>query len=307
MTVHSASQTDISQRQFVVNRFLWIFIAVIALVDAIWLWRAGIGMDAKFWWFTLPVLLACLMLGAFYRTVRKDDRLFLFSQAGAQIISGTIALAVFSYVTAGLGFPMVDEQLIAADKVFFFDWKQWVLWIDRSPALVTLLTLAYDSSAVQMLVILPLLFFYRHIDHVQRYLIVFLFSAFVVIVISTLIPAVAGYAFYQLESKDFHSIDTQMALQHVSDLMAMRNHTLEVMPSDLKGIVTFPSFHAVIAVLLIYACWPLPKLLVITLPINLMMLVSTLSNGGHYLVDVISGVIIALSGIVFAKRVLPAS
>ena len=87
----------------------------------------------------------------------------------------------------------------------------------------------------------------------------------------------------------------------------MRNHTITQMPFEMKGLVTFPSFHAALALLLVYASLPLRGVVVVSYVINMLMLVSTPANGGHYLVDVLSGLAIAWHSIAVAKRILPES
>jgi membrane-associated phospholipid phosphatase len=67
--------------------------------------------------------------------------------------------------------------------------------------------------------------------------------------------------------------------------------------TDLGGIVAFPSYHAVLGVLLTYAhrggvlLWPVAAL-------NAVMLVSIPSEGGHYLIDLVAGVPTAVFTIV---------
>jgi membrane-associated phospholipid phosphatase len=69
------------------------------------------------------------------------------------------------------------------------------------------------------------------------------------------------------------------------------------MSANGGGIVTFPSMHAAIAVIYIYCARHRLWALLVLAPWNLMMLASTPTVGGHYLVDVIAGIAIALASI----------
>ena len=293
-------------KQFRVSRYIWYFISLIGIIDGIWLWCIGMGIDGRAGVFSFCVLAGCLAVSAFYRCIRKDDTIALFCQIAAQIIAGSAALAVLSYLGAGLTFPLYDETYIAADHFLHFNWRNWVLGLDKWPKAVGLLTIAYRSFEVQMLIMLSLLFYYRHTDHIQRFLIAFIYSGFVVVVVSTIFPATGGYDYYHLGSNQLQHVDAEGGAQHLFDLVAMRNHSMTILPTDFKGLVTFPSFHAAVAVLLIYASLPLPWLAIAVVPVNLLMLVSTLANGGHYLVDIISGLLIAWSAIAISRRILPA-
>ena len=294
-------------RQFLISRYLWYVIFAIGIVDAVWIGAAGMSVHPKVWFFTLPVTLGGLALGAFYRYVRKDDMIFLFSQVGCQLVIGTLVLAMFSYVTARMNLPLLDEQFVAADHWLLFDWHAWVVWLDQWPVAIRLLTLCYSSCEVQMVILLPLLFFVRHTDHIQRFLIAFLYSGVVVIILSTLFPAAGGYDYYHITPQQLAHVDVVNGAQHLKDFMGMRNHTITQMPFEMKGLVTFPSFHAALALLLVYASLPLRGVVVVSYVINMLMLVSTPANGGHYLVDVLSGLAIAWHSIAVAKRILPES
>ena len=69
----------------------------------------------------------------------------------------------------------------------------------------------------------------------------------------------------------------------------------------LKGIITFPAFHAASAILLTYPCRHCKPLFGAVRVINGLMLISIPTEGGHYLVDVIAGVLVAVLSI-FAFR-----
>src|SRR5262249_14325691 len=73
------------------------------------------------------------------------------------------------------------------------------------------------------------------------------------------------------------------------------------------GAVTFPSFHAAAAILYAWALWPLRWVRPFSLAVNGLMLVATPIGGGHYLVDVLAGVMVAagsISAARFAARLL---
>jgi membrane-associated phospholipid phosphatase len=55
----------------------------------------------------------------------------------------------------------------------------------------------------------------------------------------------------------------------------------------VEGIVTFPSFHAIWALLLILAMptWPM-------IILNGLMIISTVTTGGHYAIDVVAGMLV---------------
>ena len=67
-----------------------------------------------------------------------------------------------------------------------------------------------------------------------------------------------------------------------------------ISPANVKGLIGFPSFHAVLAVL---PLWSVRRLRAVRLPLalfNLLMLAATPIQGGHHLVDVLGGIAVAV-------------
>jgi membrane-associated phospholipid phosphatase len=71
--------------------------------------------------------------------------------------------------------------------------------------------------------------------------------------------------------------------------------------NGIIGLVSFPSFHAGAAVLLATATRNLKWFWAPFLVFNVMILIGTISEGGHYFVDVIAGCLFALSAIPVAR------
>jgi membrane-associated phospholipid phosphatase len=92
---------------------------------------------------------------------------------------------------------------------------------------------------------------------------------------------------------------------YVEDLVGLRHGSLPSLNIMLlKGVIAFPSFHAVLATLFAYAHRRSPTFLPMV-AFNALMLLSIPSEGGHYLVDVLGGV--AVGGLaILMTRVLPA-
>jgi membrane-associated phospholipid phosphatase len=61
-----------------------------------------------------------------------------------------------------------------------------------------------------------------------------------------------------------------------------------------EGIISFPSLHAGLAVILVIAVWPIPILGWAALVLNVAMLVATPIEGSHYFSDILSGIAVAI-------------
>ena len=88
--------------------------------------------------------------------------------------------------------------------------------------------------------------------------------------------------------------------------LGLRDGTFrQLMAVGAEGIITFPSLHAALAVILIAAFWPVPLARWISLVVNALMLAATPIDGSHYLIDILAGIGIAV-GCIYAARALVA-
>jgi membrane-associated phospholipid phosphatase len=73
--------------------------------------------------------------------------------------------------------------------------------------------------------------------------------------------------------------------------------------AEMKGIVAFPSFHAELGILLANMArgrkWFLPVLI-----LNVALLTSVITEGAHYGVDVLGGVVVALVAVAASRSIL---
>src|SRR6185312_4741850 len=79
-----------------------------------------------------------------------------------------------------------------------------------------------------------------------------------------------------------------------------------VSPTAVKGLIGFPSYHAVMALIAMrfawnmgWARWPL-------LALNLLVLVSVPVEGGHHLVDLLAAFPVAWASLALSRRRVPA-
>jgi hypothetical protein len=73
---------------------------------------------------------------------------------------------------------------------------------------------------------------------------------------------------------------------------------------QMQGLVTFPSFHTCFAITLAWCFRDFRRLFPIAILVNAAVLVSTLTEGGHYLVDVLAGIVITIACIVLRQMVV---
>ena len=289
----TAYSTLLSPRPFAINRMIWYVIAAIGVLDLVLAQALGIGFSASAETAPLALLAfaTCIALSLVYRYARRDDQIFLFTQSAAQMILAILTLGVLSYLTAWTRFPLTDPWLIIIDRFFFFDWREWLAWLNRYPTLAAILSLIYISSGFQIIAIMIALLFSKQAAGIQRLLVAFFCAGLLTIILAMLFPAVGGYVHYDIDvASAFPGLQPAAARVHELPLLGMREHSTHILVFPMQGLVTFPSFHCALSLLLIYACRPLRRLQLIVVPLNLLVLLSTPADGGHYLADILGGV-----------------
>ncbi len=74
----------------------------------------------------------------------------------------------------------------------------------------------------------------------------------------------------------------------------------------VTGLVGFPSFHTVMALMALFALWPYRIARFVLVPVSLLLLPGILAHGGHNLMDVLAGAAIAVGSWMLGLRIYDA-
>ena len=88
-------------------------IAALAICD--WLWARHTGLTFGHWTQAAILIGLLLALGFFYGSIRRNAQLADMALWGALVAAFSFAAAIFTYLTATLGFPLVDSELARVD------------------------------------------------------------------------------------------------------------------------------------------------------------------------------------------------
>jgi len=281
------------------GRAKWLVVGAIIAVDSIGLAHYGIHLN----WAGLERGGGALALLAgtagFYTYRRPNDRIVDVAHTTALLVAFFAAAAVLSYLVIATDLPLVDAELSAADRALGFDWPAWFAWVHEHPTPHFVLRLVYASAIPQVEAIVLYLAFTGQAERNSELLWTLMLSLLVIVPISALLPAAGAWVHYD-------AMQLANAAQ-IRDFMAMRGGTLrELDLSRLEGLINFPSFHTTLAVLFAYVMRRRPVLFTAAVLLNGVMIVSVLTEGGHYLVDVIAGAAVT-GGAIWATARLEAA
>ena len=294
----------------------WSTVAFIVFVVVLWLLVSRLRpiLSQDFWlpFLYMAGLLACSRVFRFIHTrVREDinpiaNAMRIVCERSALAIHASLfcftlfaGVLVFSYLSASLGWPLRDSELAAVDKWMGFDWIEFLRITNSSSNIGYSLTLAYKSTAVQMFLLSIFLSLAGKRERLSEVLALLAITALATVLINMAIPAAGAYAFYSPSREMFSHFSQLAGMWHYEVLLQLRTLPTPVLDfAKVEGLVTFPSFHTVLAIITTYGTRDHKYLFLPVACLNAAVIVSTLPEGGHHLIDVIAGVAIAVGSIV---------
>ena len=200
---------------------------------------------------------------------------------------------MLNYLGARAAFPLIDAWLHRADVALGFNWMAHVARVNSHPQIISLLAFVYKQISPVLLLTFFILAAMRDARRLHEYISLLFMTLMVVNICSIFLPATGAYAFLHPSADMTGNMPPDIAGRHsLIDFMALRTGEMTSAAFDkVTGIVTFPSFHAIAALL---TTWVLRDRKIFFWPFaifNLISLVSAISIGGHYLTDLIGGAV----------------
>lgn len=243
--------------------------------------------------------------GLLLRRLGGAKRLATFAEAQALMILGTITAAAVAMVALRSGAPMADSALESADATFGLHAQSVVAWVATWRISLEPLRNLYNSAFPEAALSLFLLSLLGRRLEAWRLCFLFLVTLLSCAIISFAVPAYGS--FVHAAPATVRGLPPGAGSFWWDALNRCRSAPVAVLTiNDLGGVIAFPSFHTIIALLTMQA-WFWNRW--IRLPVigwNLAMLFTTLPIGGHYFVDLIAGALLWFAWSASADRVIEA-
>jgi PAP2 superfamily len=295
--------SDLGQNGRAQNAVSWSVVGIVALADATWIIFSDFHINL---FGTLHAFIGFLVIGGlhwFYCTYRNDEKIAAALSAVLLLLMFTAVAAPLSYLTASLALPFWDSTLHAWDEALGLDWRAYLAWVNERPLFGTLLQVAYASLLPQLIIACIGLGFTGRLLQLRSFILAVIVSGVLCILISAAMPAMAMYVHLGLQPSDFPNLSPAAAYVHVEHIHGLRDGTLRALNlNTAEGIITFPSYHAALAIIFLVAFWSVPLLRWPGVVLNLALIAGTPIDGGHYFVDLGAGMAIALVSILAASR-----
>ncbi len=206
----------------------------------------------------------------------------------------SVTAGMATYAAAAYGGATHDAAFVALDARLGFSWADWYGFVTRHPVLRFALAIAYTTLMPQIIFSIIYFGLLGRNDRNAEFFFTTLIAFAITLPISWRFPALGALPYFG------HT--NEAARFYFSDLQALRQHTRHVFSlAEMKGLITLPSFHTVLALLFIYVHRARNWVSKFIIFLNLAVLISIPVGGGHYLCDMISGAIVGLISIMIQR------
>ena len=200
---------------------------------------------------------------------------------------------VFANALQATPFPPIDHELIKIDQWMGINTPAIMAWTYNHPFFHRVFNFTYDFIAIELVAIPVTLALCNARRALGLFFIAQFFAFFIGCAIYYFFPTMAPSGVFNSPYFSPAQHDTSIRFFEV-------HHYLKVTASD-GGLIAFPSFHVVWAILLTYACRGKKIFFYPVACFNLILIASTVFLGWHYFTDVIGGFVLAIGAIVFAE------
>jgi hypothetical protein len=293
---------------FVTARLQLILLAIVVFVvasDVVWIRSGNFDVDARAYGATALLAIACAAGGVFYERVRKDDRLAAMLIGTSFLIGMSASFSVLNYLLVTLAGPRIDTPLAMADRALGVDWPTLMVLAAQHPLLNGLLQLAYVSVLPQIALLVVALGWYGKHETIYSLCLALAAGAAICIAVWTIAPSFGAFSVYSLPSGVADHMALALDGHYAKSLVMLLAHGPgHISPIATKGLIGFPSYHAALALFVVWYGRELKFARWLLVGINSVVLVATPIQGGHHVVDVVAGVFVTALAILFAAKIV---
>ncbi|HEY4077373.1 MAG TPA: phosphatase PAP2 family protein [Rhizomicrobium sp.] len=282
----------------------WLFGLVAAIVAADMAWAALGHFRIDTLAYVRVAVLASALLGGglYYQRKRSEPALAAMLMGTAFLCTFSAGASVLNYFLLTVAGRRIDNLLAAADHALGFDWYRMMLAIGHHPLLNQVLFRAYNVALPEIAVLLVALAWCGRAESIYRYCLAIASGALICVFLWTLAPSFGAMSLHALPP----GFDLPLSVDagYGKALVALLHDGPGfISPAELRGLIGFPSYHGVLALLAAWYGWQMRLLRWPLLLVNLLVLVATPVQGGHHLIDVLAAFPVAALAVFIAGSV----
>lgn len=220
----------------------------------------------------------------------------------AFMLTAFLAIRLLNHLTMSVPAPLADDALQHLDELLGADWYGYATWIGQYPALQPVIRFPYSTTTTGAYFVFLALALSGHLERAVEFGSLLFLAALFTVIVAGFFPAEAAMVRHmdKVLLAMFHG---DAGVYHLEALRALRGSgPVQFTILRLPGLATFPSFHTIAGVLMVYACRGVWYTLAPATLWTAVMLLATPVYGGHYFVDILAG--LAVAAIIIAANVV---
>ncbi len=231
-------------------------------------------------------------LGVYARLRRGMVRAGLLMVGVSMYVNFGAFMSILIYLFFPIATLPIDATLMRIDAWVGFSWPDFVIWFGQFPWLGKALSYVYLSSLAQLMAVVVILAWMNRAKTLCVYVMTASLALFCIAMIWGALPSFGPSPYVTIPP----DISAKLGLIHNhaygARLMELATDGVRVITPDvIIGTIAFPSFHTVMACLVVWFLRGTPIFIPAAL-LNAAMVPAILLHGGHHLIDVVAGVAI---------------
>lgn len=285
---HVASAQDTARPPL--HAAAWVAVAAGVPIAASCLVISGIGIALASVGPLLGILMLLIAARHVYTRHRPDERIAATCGMLAVMIAAALLAAIISHTSLRFALPYIDSTLSAADAIFGIRAPAIVLAFAQFPAFANVLAVFYNTSLPVCFLCGLALALSGRAARADEFAFAFAANIIFAATVSIFLPALGSTVFNGMEGTP--GLPPSAGNFHMATVDYFRNDPTAVFDlARLQGIVTFPSFHMVMALLVPHALRDTRWLARAAIVWAALVTLSAVVIGGHYVIDLLAGAI----------------
>ncbi len=281
----------------------WAVFAATIVLDAVLCLALGLSLR-------LTSLLTAMLVGAgafamayFYAVRRPEPALAHMAASVGFLVVFTPFGAILSYATTAFNLPLLDQWYALADSSMGLDWLAIMRAIADVPHLPGVLRFFYSSSLPHVVLAIVALGVAGQYERLKTFIFLLAVTGSLTCFLSGLLPASGAFPYHAPSAELRSAFGMEVGVWHVAHFNGLRDGTFNLIDlASVQGLVTFPSYHAALAIVCAWATWSVRAVAWPSAILGGLILLATPHIGGHFVVDIFGGAAIAFGAIWLVQR-----
>jgi hypothetical protein len=249
------------------------------------------------WWSEAAAAVTVLPISAIPALLWQDRKKYMRRDAALMLPWTCLLIVLFRIaviLSAQLRYPLRDDLFIKADQAMGFNVPRIMAWTAAHRPVDPVLGRGYYLLLPLLIgaMLLPALLGKR--AAAEQFVVANAIAFLASFPLFAFLPSVGPWYGYHFPGSE---------IQKSTEATILALHS-GVAKAATAGIITFPSFHVIWAVLSAWALWSIKPVRILAIAIAFLAVVSTVTTGWHYVADVIAGLMIAAASEVIAYQII---